>query len=365
MANRLVSTAGVLIVAAAGVAAYFYWQGQQQDGAAPVFPPSVVAAVEISEQLWEPRLQSVGSLVASNGIEVSTEVSGIISEIVFSSGQTVKQGDVLIRLDDSVDVAALDALRAERKLSKIKFNRARDLLKKNVTSKSEYDEAQALYEVSDARVKQQQAIVQRKTIRAPFAGLVGIREIDPGQYVEAGQAIVELQALDPIYVDFTLAERYLLQIKTGQVVNVKMDAITGEIFSGEVSAINPGIDTGTRTLKVRATLANPDGVLRPGMFADVETITGEPAPVLTVPRTAISFNTYGNFVFVINADAKDALSVKRTPVTTGEERDGRVVIEGLPAGTQLVRTGLIKLQDGMAVKIDNQVELDDAVIDSE
>ena len=202
-------------------------------------------------------------------------------------------------------------------------------------------------------------------IRAPFDGLAGIRETNLGQFIEAGSPIVGLQALDPIFVDYTLAERYMTRVKPGQMIKVKLDAIPGRIFNGEISAVNSGIDTGTRTLKVRATLDNSDKLLRPGMFAEVETITGEAEPVLTLPRTAISFNTYGNFVFVINQNEQGIQMVKRTPVDTGEIREGRVAIKNLQAGTQVVRTGLIKLRDGMPVKIDNQVKLNDAEIKSE
>jgi membrane fusion protein (multidrug efflux system) len=247
----------------------------------------------------------------------------------------------------------------------VQFRRASDLLKKRVTSKSEYDEAKARYDAARARVKQQEAVIKRKVIRAPFAGQAGIRQVDLGQFIEAGDPIVGLQALDPIYADYSLPERYLTRVKPGQVVKVQLDAIPGRAFSGEVSAVNSGIDTGTRTLKVRATLANVDSIMRPGMFAQVETITGEARQVLTLPRTAISFNTYGNFVFVINKNDAGMPVVRRTPVETGETRQGRVVVTGLPAAVQVVRTGLVKLRDGMPVKIDNQVELNDAEIDGE
>ena len=350
----------ILVLLVAGISGFIYWQKKQQHAAKPHgFPPMVIAATEVKQENWQPTLQSVGSLVATNGINVSTEVNGIVSEIIFTSGQPVEKGQILIKLDDSVDMAALEALRAERKLSEIKFTRAKDLLKKRVVSKSEYDEAEASFDAATARVKQQEAVIKRKVIRAPFAGLAGIRQVNLGQYVEAGNPIVSLQALDPIFVDYTLPERYLTRVKPGQVVNVELDAIPGQIFSGQVSAVNSGVDTGTRTLKVRATLANTDGVMRPGMFAEVQTITGEPQPVLTVPRTAISFNTYGNFVFVINKNEQGMLVVKRQPIETGEVREGRVEVKGLEAATQVVRAGLVKLRDGVPVKIDNQVKLDD------
>lgn len=366
MSKRLIIAVISLVIITVGVASFLYWQTVQRQAAKPQgFPPAMIAATEIKQENWQPSLQSIGSLVAINGINVSTEVNGIVSEIVFKSGQPIEQGQVLIRLDDAVDEAALEALRAERKLTQVQFHRAKDLLKKRVTSKSEYDEAEARYDAATARLKQQEAIIKRKVIRAPFTGLAGIRQVDLGQFIEAGNPIVSLQALDPIYVDYTLPERHLSRIKTAQVVKVRLDAVPNQIFSGEVSAVNSGIDIGTRTLKVRATLDNAGSIMRPGMFAQVETITDAPQPVLTLPYTAISFNTYGNFVFVINKDDKGMLTVKRTPVETGETRNGRVVVKGLQMGTQVVRTGLVKLRDGIPVKIDNQVELNDAEITGE
>lgn len=354
----------LVFIIMAMLAGAIYWWLQQKPAASKAFPSAVISATEVSEENWAPVLQSVGSLVATNGINVSTEVSGIVSEVVFISGQPVAQGDILIKLDDAVDTAALDALRAERKLAEVQYTRAKDLLQKKVTSKSQFDEAQAQYDAARARVKQQETIVKRKVIRAPFTGLAGIRQVDIGEYLDAGNPIVSLQALDPIYVDYALAERYVSQIKNGQTVNIKLDALPGRTFSGIVTAINSGIDTGTRTMKVRAKVANPDRLLIPGMFASIETITAAPQTVLTLPRTAISFNTYGNFVFVINSSDK-GMSVKQTPVETGEIREGRIVVKNLPAGTQVVRTGLVKLRDGAPVRIDNKVEMQDAVIKSE
>lgn len=355
----------MLLVGLATAGWYIYSSQQQPVIQSGGIPASVISATEVTISNWEPRLHSVGSLVATNGINVSTEVSGIVSEIVFKSGQAVEQGQILIQLDDSVDRAALEALRAERRLAHVRFNRSKDLVKKRVTSKSEFDESEANYDAARARVKQQEAIVKRKSIHAPFAGLTGIRQVDKGQYLDAGDPIVSLQALDPIYLDYALPERYLTRLQVDQVVNIKLDAIPDQTFKGSISAINPGVETGTRTIKVRATFSNPNGGLRPGMFAEVETITGQPQPTLTLPRTAISFNTYGNFVFVITKNEQGILSVKRTAVKTGETRQGWVAISGLEAGTQVVRTGLNKLRDGAPVRIDNQVKLDDKEIMSQ
>jgi membrane fusion protein (multidrug efflux system) len=329
------------------------------------FPPTVVASTEVMQENWKPTLKSVGSLVATNGISVSTEVDGIISDIVFTSGEAVKKGQVLLHLDDRVDQAALAALRADQRLAEVQFNRAKDLLKRHVMSKSEYDEAVAKYDAARARVNGQQAVIERKTIRAPFDGLLGIREVDLGEYIKAGTPMVKLEALDPIFVDYTLPERYLKTVKVGQQVDVKLDALPDEVFNGQVSAVDSGVSTGTRTLKVRATLANSKLQMRPGMFAEVDTITAETHPVLTVPYTAISFNTYGNFVYVIDKTDKGEI-VKRRQVSTGEVREGRVAIaQGLKQGEVVVRAGLVKLRDGIPVKIDNSVKLNDAEVQGE
>ena len=363
--GRTIPITLLVIIIASAIGLFFWLNPTQQSGKPRGLPPAVISATEVTKELWQPTLRSVGSLVASNGTQVSTEVKGIVSEIVFSSGQPVEKGQVLVRLNNSVDVAALEALRAERRLSEVQFKRASNLLKKRVTSKSEYDEASARFDATRARVKQQQAVIQRKVILAPFSGEVGIRQVDLGEYLEAGAPIVTLQALDPIYVDYTLPERYLTRVKTGQQVNLKLDALPGKDYSGKVSALNPGVDTRTRTLKVRATLDNPDGMLRPGMFAEVKTITGAAEPVLTLPYTAVSFNTYGNFVYVIKDNDAGMPMVKRTSVSIGETRNGRVSISDLPLGTKVVRTGLVKLRDGIPVKIDNQVQLNDKVISGE
>ena len=342
-----------------------FWMIMRMASMPHPFPPTVVASAEVMQENWKPSLNSVGSLVATNGIAVSTEVDGIISDIVFQSGEAVKKGQVLLHLDDKVDQAALSALRADQRLAEVQFNRAKDLLKKHVMSKSEFDEAQAKFDAARARVNGQRAVIDRKTIRAPFDGLLGIREVDLGQYLKAGTPIVKLEALDPIYVDYTLPERYLKIIQVGQTVDVRLDALPGELFNGQVSAVDSGISTGTRTLKVRATLANNKLQMRPGMFAEVTTITADANPVLTIPYTAISFNTYGNFVYVIHKTDKGEI-VKRQQVSTGGVRAGRVAVtQGLQQGEVVVRAGLIKLRDGIPVKIDNSVKLNDAKVTGE
>ena len=367
MKKTLLIVSVLLVVALGGFFGVKYMQSRNmQAGAAKPFPPTIIAATEVMQEDWVPTLRAVGSLDATNGISVAAEVGGIIKEILFTSGERVEQGTILIRLDDAVDRAALDALRAERRLAEIKFNRSKDLLKKKVTSKSEYDEAQATYEAAVARVAEQEAVINKKIIRAPFSGLLGISDVDIGQYLEPGTRIVSLQALDPIHVDYTLPERYLHQVQVGQEVHVSVEAMPGEIFRGAVSAIDADINRATRTLKIRATLPNSEQRLRPGMFAEVLTLHADSQPVLTIPRTAVSYNTYGDFVYVIAEQQDGSLRVKRHQVSTGESRAGRVaILQGLEAGDRVVRAGLVKLREGMSVKIDNSVELQDAEVRGE
>ena len=367
MKKPLLIVVVLLVVLLGSIFGIKQWQQySMQARTAQPFPPATVAATEVVQENWVPRLRAVGSLDATNGISVAAEVSGVIKEIVFTSGERAEQGAILIRLDDAVDRAALDALRAERRLAQIKFNRSKDLLKKQVTSKSEYDEAQALYEAALARVAEQEAVINKKVIRAPFSGLLGISLVDIGQFLEPGDHIVSLQAMDPIHVDYTLPERYLHQVAAGQEVEVSVEAMPGEIFRGVVSAIDADVNRATRTLKIRATLPNSEQRLRPGMFAEVQTLHAESQQVLTIPRTAVSYNTYGDFVYLVETQNDGTLRVKRHQVVSGETRAGRVaILQGVEAGDRVVRAGLVKLREGMPVKIDNSVELQDAEVRGE
>ncbi|MGM0678890.1 MAG: efflux RND transporter periplasmic adaptor subunit, partial [Pseudomonadota bacterium] len=268
MRKRLILVGLILVLFLAAIFGIKYWQNIQQDAMmSQPRPPATIASAEVREERWRPMLNSVGSLVAINGTAVTTEVAGQISEIQFESGSYIQQGNVLLQLDDAVNQAALDALRAERRLAEIKFKRAEDLLRRQVMSQSEYDEARASFDAATARVKQQEATIRRKAIRAPFSGRLGIRQVNLGQYLEPGQPIVSLQALDPIFVDYTLPERYLPRLSTGQEIRVRVDAFPDESFSGKISAIDSGVDAGTRTIKLRATLANPEGRVPPGRCA--------------------------------------------------------------------------------------------------
>ena len=328
--------------------------------------PATVASAQVRTETWQSSLRAVGSLVAVNGTEVTTEVAGIVDNIRFKSGQVVGKGAVLVNLDDTVDRATLLGLQADQRLAEVQFRRAADLLPRRAVSQSDFDAAKATYDSARAKVKEQRAKVDKKSIRAPFSGLLGIRRVNLGEFLSPGTAVVELNALDPIYVDYSLPERYFRQLTPGQRVEVRLDAYPGETFRGKVTAIDSGVAKGTRTINVRAMLPNIEQRLRPGMFAEVQTLEGRTRDVQTVPRTAVSFNTYGDFVYVIESGKDGHLTARRRQVQTGEVRQGRVVItKGLQAEERVVRSGLVKLRDGQAVQIDNSVKLDDAEITHE
>lgn len=364
MIKRLIIVLLLFGAVAGGVG---YWKHQQflQMNAqltAPR-PPAVIASAEVRQEQWQPTLRAVGSLRAQRGIDITNEVAGMVSWIGFDSGQLVKAGDVLLRLEDSVELATLASLKADQRLAEVQFRRTAELMPKQAVSKSEFDIAKATYESAQAKVAQQQATVDKKVIRAPFGGILGIRQVDPGQFLPVGTPIVSLQALDPLYVDYALPEREFSKVASGQGVRLQVAAYPEAPFQGRVSAIDAGVDVGSRSIQVRATVPNPDRRLRPGMFAEVETLMPEQAAVLTVPRTAISYNTYGNFAYVIEAVEGGGLRAKRRQVETGTVREGRVAVtRGLAVGEQVVRAGLVKLRDGQAITIDDSVRLDDSQV---
>ncbi len=358
MSKRLILVILFLLVIFGGIFGWKYYRGLQMAAmmSRPP-PPAVIAAAEVSVESWQPYMHAVGSVTATQGIFVTTEVAGQVSEILARSGQRVNAGEVLLRLDDSVDKADLRGLIAQRTLARLQFERARKLLEDKTVSRSDYDASRANLDSARAAVAAKRALIRKKTIRAPFGGQLGITDINLGQYLSPGDAIVSLQALDPIYVDYNLAERHLAQVRVGQAVEVKVQAWSDRRFTGVISVINPGIDTGTRTLRLRATLDNPDQLLRPGMFAEVSTVLPLRNNILTLPRTAVTYNPYGESVFVLQQQ-DTGLVVQNRPVKTGEVRAGRVeIIEGLQAGEQVVAAGQNKLRNGQRVTVDNSVPL--------
>lgn len=339
-----------------------YYQMQRMAAEAAVAPPpTTVSAARVQTERWQPYLSAIGSLVASQGVDVSNEIEGQVKAIHLESGQHVERGELLLELDNSVDRAELTGLIAERRLAQVEFQRVAELYKKRSVARSEYDQAQAKLQNAQAHVASQQALIAKKAIRAPFSGLLGIRQVDLGQYLASGSPIVSLQSLDPLYVDFSLPERDLAVLYSGQKVTFQVPAYPKRTFDGEISALDSRIDETTRNIQVRATVGNKHGLLRPGMFAEVQTELPTQQNVLTLPSTAITYNPYGDSVFVVE-DRQGQLLVEPRWVKTGKTRHGRVAIEqGLEAGERVVTVGQLKLRKGQPVRIDNSVNLNQSV----
>ena len=352
-AFRFVIVIVFLGVVLGGIFGYKFWQfGQMQEQMSQPQPPAEISVVQSQTEQWTPAVKAVGSIVAVNGIDVANEVPGVIQQINFESGDLVSKGDVLIRLDAAIDEAALRTRGAEAQLTRQEFKRIADLLPKRAVSQSQYDQAKANYDAASARVNEAEAQLSKKVIRAPFDGTLGIRLVDQGQYIATGTPIVEINMLDPIYADYTLSEKNLPDVAVGYSVAATVAAAPNNEFNGTVSAINTSVNADTRTVRIRATLANRDQLLRPGMFATVSTRQPDDITVVTVPRTAISYNTYGDFAFVVEDNGQGQKVVTRRSVRSGDARDERVaVLEGLEAGETVVSKGLLRLRSGQPVKI--------------
>jgi len=355
-ASRFVIVIMFLGVVLGGIFGYKFMQfGQMKEMMSQPQPPAIISVTKATTENWQPAIKAVGSIEAINGIEVANEVPGVIENIGFESGDTVSKGDVLVRLDAAIDEAALRTRRAEAQLAEQEFKRVSDLLPKRAVSQSQYDEAKANFDAARARVNEAEAQLNKKVIRAPFDGKLGIRMVDQGQYIATGTPIVEINMLNPIYVDYTLSEKFLPDVDQGYPVSVTVAAVPDQTFEGEVSAINTSVNPETRTVRMRATLDNEENLLRPGMFATIQTGQPRDNEVVTLPRTAISYNTYGNFVYVVEENDNGELIVSRRSVTTGEVRDGRAaVLSGLEEGETVVAKGLLRLRAGQRVEIQDE-----------
>ncbi len=325
-------------------------------------PPQTVSTIKANMQTWQQQLEAVGSLQAVRGADLAPEVSGLVVKINFKSGQKVKAGALLVELDAKSDLARLQALKAMAELAGQTCRRDRQQFQEHAVSQATLDADMANLKSAKAQVAEQRALIGKKFIRAPFAGRLGIREVNLGQYLDPGAKIVTLQALDPIFVDFYLPQRLLSQVALGQPVTVRVDAFAGKTFAGKISAINPKVDQDTRNIRVRATLRNPDHLLLPGMFATTAIEVGRPQPRVTLPQTAISYNPYGNIVYLVKQKGKGrngrpGLVAEQKFVTTGATRGDQVaILKGVQPGDVVVTSGQIKLHNGTPVLINNSIE---------
>jgi len=324
-------------------------------------PPTTVTSAKVQKGDWAPSLTAIGSITPVQGATISAELPGMVSEIGFESGRPVKKGDVLVKLDSSAEQAQLRSSEADAELAKADFDRARDLSQRKVISKAELDAASSKYMQRKAVVDNMQSVINKKEIHAPFDGIAGIREVNPGQMVPAGQKLVTLQALDSVFVDFSLPQQELARVKVGMPVKMTTDAIEGRKFDGTLSAINSAVDSATRSVSLQATIDNADHALRAGMFARVQVLLPETKSTLFVPTTAVAYAPYGNSAYVIEKKknektGKDSLIIRQQFIRTGETRgDFVAVTEGLKEGDEVVSTGVFKMRNGMDVAVDNKL----------
>ena len=410
--NRMLIMIGAVLVLVAALAFFFYLHVQKLIASAPKPGAQTVSTVAAGTLEWQPQLASVGSLTAIRGIDVTTEIAGLVRSVHFRSGQDVKAGALLVQLNADADIAQLDALQAAADLAVTTLKRDRLQLKAQAVSQALIDNDEADLKSKRALVAQQAALVAKKTIRAPFAGRLGISTLNPGQYLNPGDKIVTLQTIDPIYADFSLPQKQIASVANKQAINLSVDAFAGKRFAGAVTAISPKVDPTTRNVALQATIANPDKQLLPGMFGQVAVEVGEKKRYLTLPQTAITYNPYGSTVFVVvpaselaasgaasggasgagsgaasgaasggasaaaaaqasaagtgaaaASSASDAASgasglvAQQVFVTTGETRGDQVaILKGLREGQQVVSSGQLKLKNGTPVRIDNSVQ---------
>jgi membrane fusion protein (multidrug efflux system) len=336
-------------------------QINKMQSAPMMMPPTTVSSVPVKEENWAPILPSVGTISAVQGATVSAELAGTVAEIKFTNGGLAKGGDVLMRLDASSEEAQLRTSEADLELARADFERARDLAKRNVVSKAELDSAESKFKQKEGIVGNMRAMIAKKEVRAPFDGLLGIRLVNVGQMVTAGQQVVSLQALEPLYVDFALPQQYLSKLSQGLDVHVQTDVMPGQEFVGKLTALNSSVDPVTRNVMLQATLDNRDHSLRPGMFAKVDVVLPEKHKTLVVPGTAISYAPYGDSVFVIEKKKDDKTGeesqiLRQAFVRVGEARGDFISInQGLEPGQTVVSAGVFRLRNGMPVVINNDL----------
>ena len=362
MAKRMIVmlTVTALFVAALGFVKFKQIQTAIAEGAAFQPPPEAVTTIVAGQEEWPSTLAAIGTLAAVQGVTVSADLAGIVERIAFESGQAVRQGDVLALLDTRQERAQLAAAEAQRDLARINFDRMQGLLHEHVISRAEFDRATADQRETDARVGEIAATIDRKTIRAPFSGILGIRQVNLGQYLSGGGALVTLQSLNPIYVNFGVPQQATAQMKSGRGVRITSDSLPGVEFTGRITAIDSIVDEATRNVQVQATLANPDGKLRPGMFVQTMVILGAPSQIVSLPASAVSYAPYGDSVFIVTdikgENGQTYRGVRQQFVKLGGTRGDQIAItSGVNAGDEVATSGVFKLRNGVAVVVNNKV----------
>jgi membrane fusion protein (multidrug efflux system) len=363
MAKRMILMLGVIVIALTALGFIKFKQIQTAVQAASSFqpPPEAVTTIVAQREQWPSEMNAIGSVEAVQGVTVSADLPGTVAKIDFESGKSVKEGDVLVELDTRQERAQLAAMEAQHDLAKLNYARSEQLAKQGVISRIDYDRSSADQRQTEANVAELRATIERKTIRAPFSGVLGIRKVNLGQYLAAGAPIVALQKLNPIYVNFGLPQQETPNVKVGRSLRVRTDELAGQTFTGRVTALDSVIDEATRNIQVQATLPNPKGKLQPGMFVTVDLDLGGSRPVVTLPASSISYAPYGDSVFIVG-DMKDQKGntyrgVRQQFVKVQGSRGDQVgIVSGVNPGDEVVTSGVFKLRNGAAVQINNTVK---------
>jgi membrane fusion protein (multidrug efflux system) len=364
MAKRMVLmlTLMAIFVAVLGFIKIRQFQAMADQFAAMQPPPDAVTTIVAEQEEWPATLSAIGTVAAVQGVTVSADLAGIVDRITFESGRAVQQGDPLVYLDTRQEQAQLAGAEAQLELTRVNFERMQGLVQQDAVSRAEFDSAAAAHKQAEARLREIRATVERKTIRAPFSGILGIRQANVGQYLTGGDPVVPLQSLNPIYVNFGIPQQDAAAVRLGRRVRITAEDVSTE-FSGRVSALDSVVDETTRNVTVQATLANPEGKLRPGMFVQTQVVLGASTTVIALPASAINYAPYGDSVFVVS-DLKDPKGqpyrgVRQQVVKLGPARGDQIaVLSGINAGEEIVTSGVFKLRNGAAIRVNNKVQPD-------
>jgi membrane fusion protein (multidrug efflux system) len=363
MAKRMMLMLAVTAVFVTGLGFVKFRQIQTAiaQGAAFQPPPEAVTTIVAAQETWASTLDAIGTVAAVQGVTVSADLPGTVDRIGFDSGRSVREGEVLVQLDTRQERAQLAAVEAERELARLNFERMRGLLNERVISQAEYERATAEQQQTEARVGEIRAAIDRKTIRAPFAGILGIRQVNLGQYLAGGNPIVSLQSLNPIYANFGVPQQEAGLVRIGRTVRITAGDVAGVEFVGRVTAIDSTVNEATRNIQVQATLANADGTLRPGMFVQTQLSLGTGRSIVALPGSAISYAPYGDSVFVVtdlkDPDGRPYRGVRQQFVKLGGGRGDQVaIVAGVNPGDEVVTSGAFKLRNGAAVLVNNNVQ---------
>ncbi|HJR59946.1 MAG TPA: efflux RND transporter periplasmic adaptor subunit [Vicinamibacterales bacterium] len=363
MAKRMILMLVLMTIFIAGLGFVKVRQFQAMAGefAAMQPPPEAVTTIVAEHTEWPATLSAIGTVAAVQGVTVSADLPGIVDRIAFDSGRTVEQGDILVQLDTRQEQAQLAGAEAQLQLARLNFERMKGLVEQDAVSRAEYDAAAAAHTQAGARLREIRATIERKTIRAPFSGMLGIRQVNLGQYLTGGDPVVPLQSLNPIYVNFGVPQQDAAQMKAGRKVRIAVGDLGGVEFTGRISAVDSVVDPTTRNVQVQATLANPGGRLRPGMFVQAQVMLGAGRPVIALPASAINYAPYGDSVFVLGdlktPQGQTYRGVRQQVVKLGDARGDQIaVLSGINPGDEVVTSGVFKLRNGAAVQVNNTVQ---------